>query len=98
MWCECEHEERSLRRDSTERIGEIISIAKGSKMKRRFLSSVLILVIFTVGFSIVGSAEDQNAVESTQTENQQVAMEANIVTKVFLPIARYRGSPRCLLL
>ena len=56
-------------------------------MKRRFLSSVLILVIFTVGFSIVGSAEDQNAVESTQTENQQVAMEANIVTKVFLPIA-----------
>ena len=86
FWLHC-FREPSIRRDSTERIGEIISITKGSEMKRRFLSSVLILVIFTGGFSVVGSAEDQNAVESTQTENQQVAMEANIVTKVFLPIA-----------
>ena len=40
-----------------------------------------------VGFYVVGSVEGQNAIDPTQTENQQVAMEESVVTKVFLPIA-----------
>ena len=40
-----------------------------------------------VGFYVVGSVEGQNAIDPTQTENQQVAMEESVVTKIFLPIA-----------
>ncbi|SVC43509.1 uncharacterized protein METZ01_LOCUS296363, partial [marine metagenome] len=40
-----------------------------------------------VGFCVVGFVEDQNSIDPTQTENQQVAMEESVVTKIFLPIA-----------
>ena len=56
-------------------------------MKHRSFSLVLLIVIFMVGFCVVGFVEDQNAIDPTQTENQQVAMEESVVTKIFLPIA-----------
>ena len=56
-------------------------------MKHKLFSLFLLIVIFTVGFCVIGFVEDQNAINPTQTENQQVAMEESVVTKVFLPIA-----------
>ncbi len=56
-------------------------------MKHRSFNLFLLVVIFTVGFCVIGFVEDQNAINSTRAENQQVAMEESIVTKVFLPIA-----------
>ena len=56
-------------------------------MKHRSFSLVLLIVIFMVGFCVVGFVEDQNSIDPTQTENQQVAMEESVVTKIFLPIA-----------
>ena len=56
-------------------------------MKHRSFSLVLLIVIFMVGFCMVGFVEDQNSIDPTQTENQQVAMEESVVTKIFLPIA-----------
>ncbi len=56
-------------------------------MRHRSFSLVLLIVIFMVGFCVVGFVEDQNSIDPTQTENQQVAMEESVVTKIFLPIA-----------
>lgn len=56
-------------------------------MKHRSFSLFLLVVIFTVGFCVIGLVEDQDAINSTRAGNQQVVVEESIVTKVFLPIA-----------